>query len=633
MLRQARTVFSPLHRSCRSCNPPPHPLALLIPIYQAHRTTTRRQMASATPAPGQTAEALAEEVAAQNTLVNELRKQGADSAAQEEAKKRLGELKKNLALLQHAAGAGGKGKKKERMLLKTAKGTRDYGPGEMFCREHIERIVKDCFTTYGASQLDTPVFERKDILTDKYGEDQKLIFDLMDQGGEQLALRYDHTVPLARYLAMAGGITSQAKIWQVGKVYRRDNPVVSKGRMREFSQADIDIAGSFDVMIPDAEIISLLCTILTRLEVGEFTVKMNHRKILDGIFEVCGVPQEKIRTISSAVDKLDKMPWADVKKEMTDEKGLDPATADKIGDYVKHKGGKELLEKLRADPALMANPSAKLGIDEMGVLFTYLAAYRVLDRLSFDLSLARGLDYYTGIIYEAVVEASAPPGFKAGTDGAPAPAPAPAPAEKPKKAKKKAAAADADEEEIDESQVGVGSIAAGGRYDNLVGMFTAAAAGEGKKSSGLPCVGVSIGLDRIFALLWPKWGEKGMRSKETMAYVMAAGDGLLSERVELVRELREAGIKTDFFLKAKPKLPAQFAAGEKDEVPFAIILGGDELKEGLVTVKVQKWEFVDEKKVKVESADKGTKVKRAELIQWIKDTPTFKEWSSGKLIA
>ncbi|PIL31285.1 hypothetical protein GSI_05983 [Ganoderma sinense ZZ0214-1] len=587
-------------------------------------------MASTQPAAGQTAEALAEEVAAQNAVVNELRKQGADNAAVEEAKKRLGELKKNLALLQHAAGAGGKGeKKKERMLLKTAKGTRDYGPGEMFCKEHIERVVKDCFTTYGASQLDTPVFERKDILTDKYGEDQKLIFDLMDQGGEQLALRYDHTVPLARYLAMAGAITSQAKIWQVGKVYRRDNPVVSKGRMREFSQADIDIAGTFDVMIPDAEIISLLCTILTRLEVGEFTVKMNHRKILDGIFEVCGVPPEKIRTISSAVDKLDKLPWADVKKEMTDEKGLDPAIADKIGEYVKHKGGKELLETLRADPALMANPSAKLGIDEMGLLFTYLAAYRVLDRLSFDLSLARGLDYYTGIIYEAVVEASAPPGFKAENDAAAAPAPA----EKPKKSKKKAAADADEEEEIDESQVGVGSIAAGGRYDNLVGMFTAAAAGEGKKSAGLPCVGVSIGLDRIFALLWPKWGEKGMRSKETMAYVMAAGDGLLSERVELVSELREAGIKTDFFLKAKPKLPAQFAAGEKDEVPFAIILGGDELKEGLVTVKEQKWEFVDGKKVKVESADKGTKVKRAELIQWIKDTATFKEWSGGKLIA
>lgn len=106
----------------------------------------------------------------------------------------------------------------------------------MFCREHVERIVKDVFTSYGGSALDTPVFERKDVLAGKYGEDQKLIFDLMDQGGEQLALRYDHTVPLARYLAMAGA-TTQAKIWQVGKVYRRDNPVMSKGRMREFSQA------------------------------------------------------------------------------------------------------------------------------------------------------------------------------------------------------------------------------------------------------------------------------------------------------------------------------------------------------------------------------------------------------------
>lgn len=107
----------------------------------------------------------------------------------------------------------------------------------MFCREYVESLVKDCFTSYGGSQLDTPVFERKDVLTDKYGEDSKLIFDLQDQGGEQLSLRYDHTVPLARYLAMTLGNNSQSKLWQVGKVYRRDNPVMSKGRMREFSQA------------------------------------------------------------------------------------------------------------------------------------------------------------------------------------------------------------------------------------------------------------------------------------------------------------------------------------------------------------------------------------------------------------
>jgi histidyl-tRNA synthetase len=116
-------------------------------------------------------------------------------------------------------------------------GTRDYGPSEMYCRAHIEHTVTEVFKAYGGGCLDTPVFERKDVLTGKYGEDQKLIFDLKDQGGEELALRYDHTVPLARYLAMAGASAAQAKLWQVGKVYRRDNPVMSKGRMREFTQA------------------------------------------------------------------------------------------------------------------------------------------------------------------------------------------------------------------------------------------------------------------------------------------------------------------------------------------------------------------------------------------------------------
>jgi histidyl-tRNA synthetase len=176
-------------------------------------------------------------------------------------------------------------------------------------------------------------------------------------------------------------------------------------------------------------------------------------------------------------------------------------------------------------------------------------------QVSFDLSLARGLDYYTGIIYEAIVEASAPPGFKTANAQASSSIPStasdstlskkkPTANKKPRTSEYQEPSGEAEEEEIDESQIGVGSIAAGGRYDNLVGMFTAAAASEGKKPPpGLPCVGVSIGLDRVFAIVWPKWIEKGMRSKETMAFVMAAGDGLLEERVGLVRELREAGIK------------------------------------------------------------------------------------------
>jgi histidyl-tRNA synthetase len=242
------------------------------------------------------------------------------------------------------------------------------------------------------------------------------------------------------------------------------------------------------------------------------------------------------------------------------------------------------------------------------------------------LSLARGLDYYTGLIYEAIVEASAPPGFKATEGLDPAP---PAPAAPQKKKNKLGPVED---EEIDESQVGVGSIAAGGRYDDLVAMFTAAASSDGKKAARLPCVGVSIGLDRIFALLWPKWIERGMRSKEVFAYVLSAGDSLLPERMQLVQELRAQGIAADFLAKNKPKLPAQFAAGERDEVPYAIILGGDELKAGLVTVKEQRWEFVDGKKAKVESAEKGTKMPRAELVEWLKATATFQDWHSGRLI-
>jgi histidyl-tRNA synthetase len=178
-------------------------------------------------------------------------------------------------------------------------------------------------------------------------------------------------------------------------------------------------------------------------------------------------------------------------------------------------------------------------------------------KISFDLSLARGLDYYTGIIYEAIVEASAPPGFKSTnatttTDPAAPPSVLSTPTTGRTKTKKPNGENNPSaEEEIDESQVGVGSIAAGGRYDALVGTFLAGAAGiepsskEGKKAmaGGAPCIGVSIGMDRIFALVWPKWVEKGGRAKETMVYVMSPGDGLLEERIKLVKELREAGIK------------------------------------------------------------------------------------------
>jgi len=288
-------------------------------------------------------------------------------------------------------------------------------------------------------------------------------------------------------------------------------------------------------------------------------------------------------------------------------------------------GSVELLKVLESDPKLSSNPRAAEGLKEMGILFGLLEAYGVMNRISFDLSLARGLDYYTGVVFEAVVEASAPPGFGANAmenlDSTVAP-------NKSKKLKNKA-----DTDEVDESQVGVGSIGGGGRYDNLVANFLASASGESKKKPlSVPCIGVSIGLNRIFALLWPRWAQCGMRAKETMVFVMSARDGLLKERIRLVQDLRTAGIKTDYLAKNKPKIQAQFDAGEKDEVPFAIILGTDELREGVVTVKEQRWQFANGIKEKIQDTNRGVTVKREELIPWLKSQQVIIDWQDGKLI-
>ncbi|KIO24607.1 hypothetical protein M407DRAFT_244389 [Tulasnella calospora MUT 4182] len=553
-------------------------------------------------------------IAQANEHLRTLQAQKADAALLTEAKKKLGELKKHLAAASGAAGGpradAGKKAATHRMALKTPKGTRDWSPAEMSLREHIFSTLTRVFKQHGGCTIDTPVFELREILAGKYGEDSKLIYDLQDQGGEICSLRYDLTVPFARFLAMNGSTYPSIKRYHIAKVYRRDQPAMTKGRMREFYQCDFDIAGQFDPMVPDAEVISVLCEALTALEIGEFTVKINHRKILDGIFEVCGVPTDKVRSISSAVDKLDKLPWADVKKEMTEEKGLAEEVADRIGEYVKLKGGVELIAKLRETP-LSKNASAKAGMDDMELLFTYLKVFGVDQKMSLDMSLARGLDYYTGVIYEAVCEASAPPGFSPNPAVAGSGDPASNPP--PPKPAKKAAPKPGEEEEIDESQIGVGSIAAGGRYDELVGMFAGAASGAGKKEKGIPCVGVSVGVERVFSILLAKMKEqeKAARSKETDVYVMSLGDGMLVERMSVVKKLWDAGIKTEFMYKAKPKPRAQFEYCDKEQIPYAVILGPDEWKEGLVRVKPQVG--------KDEAAGEGEKVELDKLAAWLKE--------------
>ncbi|AEO70298.1 11c14b2b-8afa-4b01-9e6a-905861fb1820 [Thermothielavioides terrestris] len=452
--------------------------------------------------------------------------------------------------------------------IKTPKGTRDWSGADMVLREKIFKTITDVFKRHGGISIDTPVFELKEILAGKYGEDSKLIYDLADQGGELCSLRYDLTVPFARYLAMNKDIT-QIKRYHIAKVYRRDQPAVKKGRMREFYQCDFDIAGVYDPMIPDAEIIRIINEVFEGLGWhGKYTIKLNSRKILDGLFQVCGVPDHLIRPISSAVDKLDKMPWADVRKEMVEEKGLAPEVADKIGQYVLLKGQRDLLEKLQQDPALAANPSMQQGFSDLDLLFTYLEAFGALHTVSFDLSLARGLDYYTGVIYEVVTEGSAPA------------VPASEEAKEKVSKKKGGKPGDPDEDRSDDPTLGIGSVAAGGRYDNLVGMFS------GKTQ--VPCVGISFGIDRIFSITQAAQKKKE-RKNEVDVFVMAFGgkdfNGLLKERSQVCARLWDAGIKAEFLYKVKPKLQNQFKAAEAGGVPFALILGEDELAQGKAKIK------------------------------------------------
>ncbi|USP82659.1 histidyl-trna synthetase [Curvularia clavata] len=436
----------------------------------------------------------------------------------------------------------GKEDKSKNFNLKVPKGTRDWTGEDAALRDRLFDTVTDVFKRHGATTLDTPVFELKEILSGKYGEDSKLIYDLQDQGGELCSLRYDLTVPLARWLAMNPSVQS-FKRYQIAKVYRRDQPAMTKGRMREFYQCDFDIAGSYDTMIPDAEVLKIATDVFDSLEWDTYTIKINHRKILDGIFKAAGVKEELIRPISSAVDKLDKMPWEEVKKEM-ETKGLATEVADKIGEWVQRKGGDDIIEYLKTNEELSKSEDVRQGVQEMELLFAYLDAFGARKRISFDLSLARGLDYYTGLIYEVVTEGSAP------------------------------------RVQGQQQEIGVGSVAAGGRYDQLVGMFS------GKP---IPCVGISFGIDRIISIMKAR-GQSTQRAKEVDAFVMAFGgkgfNGMLTERMQVAQELWAAGIKAEFSYKLKPKVQQQFKQAEVAGVPLAVILGEDELKDGKVKIKV-----------------------------------------------
>ncbi|KAJ3307603.1 hypothetical protein HDU76_004501 [Blyttiomyces sp. JEL0837] len=439
---------------------------------------------------------LSDQIKSVTEKIKALKTGKAEKALIDEQVALLKELNQQKAAASGAGSGSGAAESAQRKFeLKTPKGTKDFTPEEMAIRENMFKTITSVFKRHGAVTIDTPVFELK--------------------------------VPFARYLASNG--VGSIKRYHIAKVYRRDNPSVNKGRMREFYQCDFDIAGEHGPMLPDAEVLRVVIEILEALKIGGFKVKINHRKILDGMFQVCGVPDAKIRAISSAVDKLDKAPWADVKKEMVVEKGLDEAVADRIGEYVNLAGSGEICDILAADERLSQNKNAMAGVEDMRLLFKYLEIYGVKHKMVFDLSLARGLDYYTGVIYEAVFESTS------------------------------------------EETSGVGSIAAGGRYDELVGMFS------GKK---IPCVGVSVGVERVFAILYNRFksskNHEKIRSTATEVFIsVMTKSGELEQRLKIAAELWDNGISAEFFMKESPRKDAQDKAIERDLVPVSVVLKND----------------------------------------------------------
>ena len=210
-------------------------------------------------------------------------------------------------------------------------------------------------------EIDTPVFELKESLMGKYGEDTKLIYDLEDQGGEMLALRYDLTVPFARYLGMHN--IKQMKRFQIGKVYRRDQPQMTKGRFREFYQMDCDIAGQYDAfMLADAEVVKMVDQILTLTLSDKFIIKLNSRKLLDAMVQLSGASLQKFATICSSIDKLDKESWQSVKEELI-QKGLTREVCDRLNYYLSFKGDfKTVLDQLEKEKVFDFSDQGRQGI-------------------------------------------------------------------------------------------------------------------------------------------------------------------------------------------------------------------------------------------------------------------------------
>ena len=425
------------------------------------------------------------------------------------------------------------------------KGTRDFGPAEMAGRNYIFDTIRSVFKKYGFAPLETPSMENLSTLLGKYGDEgDKLLFKILNSGdafakvqGEELSnsnalslkvcekgLRYDLTVPFARYVVQhQNELAFPFKRYQIQPVWRADRP--QKGRYREFYQCDVDVIGSKS-LINELELVQIVDEVFAKFGIN-VCIKINNRKVLQGLAEVIGYP-DKLVDITVAIDKIDKIGLDAVKAELA-ERGIDEKGIATIEPVLVLSGTTE--EKLATMKGILASSEAGLkGLAELEELFGYISVAGIRQEVEIDLSLARGLNYYTGAIFEV-------------------------------KAK----------------DFAIGSICGGGRYDDLTGIFGL---------PGMSGVGISFGADRIYDVLqgldkFPKEAIIG-----TKVLFSNMGDAEVAYSLPIIAGLRAQGINCEIY-PDKSKLKKQFDYAAKKNIPYFVIVGEQEVADGVVNIKNQ----------------------------------------------
>jgi len=428
------------------------------------------------------------------------------------------------------------------------KGTRDFSPAEMAKRNYIFDIVKSVFRKYGYQQIETPAMEKMSTLMGKYGDEgDKLIFKILNNGDfltdgginesnitadskrlmpliAEKALRYDLTVPFARYVVMhQNEITFPFKRFQVQPVWRADRP--QRGRYREFYQCDADVVGS-DSLLNEAEFVMIYDEALGKLGLKDFTIKLNNRKILSGIAEIID-KSDNIIDLTVAIDKLDKIGLNGVTKELL-ERGFTQADIEKIKPVILLQGTNEAkLASLR--DTLSKSETGLKGCDEIQTVLDYIADFKLKTaRLELDITLARGLNYYTGAIFE-----------------------------------------------VKTNEVAMGSIGGGGRYDDLTGMF-------GLK--GLTGVGISFGADRIYDVMEELNLFPAAASQGTQVLICCFDKEGERYAIPLLQQLREKDVYAELY-PAGAKIKKQMEYANNKQIPYTILIGSEEMQSGLLAFK------------------------------------------------